>query len=286
MPTTATSKRHIRTNSVPSRQGFAGWISPFLRSSIGGKYIVAFTGLILTGFVVVHMLGNLNVFAGQTSLNAYADSMKQNPGLLWTARCILLGAFCLHIGMALWLNWKAWRARPTRYAYNRTVQASLASRHMVLTGLLILAFTLYHIAHYTLGVAGGVSNAAGKEISYLDLHDAKDRPDVYSMVIFGFSNPIIAGLYILAQVCLFLHLTHGVASMFQTVGLNTPRAQQLIRRIAWVVALVVCLGNIGIVAGVYAGAWMGMMVATPPPADSRQLPPVPPAIPPPPVPGK
>jgi succinate dehydrogenase / fumarate reductase, cytochrome b subunit len=260
MPTTATSKRLVQTNSIPSHQGLAAWAAPFLKSSIGGKYLVAVTGLILTLFVVVHMLGNLQVFLGPDAINAYAQTLKKNAGLLWTARSILLAAFVVHVGMALRLNWKARQARPVRYAYEQTVQASFASRHMVLTGLVILAFTIFHIAHYTLGIVTQAEVAPGVYVNYLTLDDAGRRPDVYSMMIYGFSNPIVSILYLIAQVFLFLHLTHGVASMFQTVGLNTPRAQRLIRTVAWVVALVVCLGNVGIVTGV----WLGKLTPTVP----------------------
>jgi succinate dehydrogenase / fumarate reductase cytochrome b subunit len=265
MSTAVPSKRQIQTNSVPSRQGLAAWISPFLQSSVGGKYLVAVTGLILTIFVVVHMLGNLQVFFGPDFINAYAVSLKKNQGLLWTMRLGLLAAFTLHIVMALWLNWKARQARPIAYAFEKTVQASFASRHMVLTGLVILVFTVFHIAHFTLGVVPGASTSDGG-VNYLRLQDNAGRPDVYSMMIYGFHNPVVAILYLVAQAILFLHLTHGVASMFQSVGLNAPRAQRLIRTIAWAVALVVCLGNAGIVAGVWLGDLKPTPAFVPPPA--------------------
>jgi succinate dehydrogenase / fumarate reductase, cytochrome b subunit len=270
MSTAVPSKRQIQPNSVPSRQGLAGWLSPFLQSSIGGKYLVAVTGLIATIFVVVHMLGNLQVFFGPDSINAYAVSLKKNESLLWTMRLGLLAAFTLHIVMALWLNWKSKQARPISYAFKKTVQASFASRHMAITGLLILVFTVFHIAHFTLGVVPGTSTSA-EGVNYLELRDNAGRPDVYSMMIYGFRKPIVAILYLIAQAILFLHLTHGVASMFQSVGLNATRAQRLIRAIAWAVALVVCVGNAGIVAGV----WLGDLKPTP----AFTLPPPPPAPP-------
>jgi succinate dehydrogenase / fumarate reductase cytochrome b subunit len=273
MSTTAPSKRQARTNSVPSHQGLAGWLAPFLRSSVGGKYVVAVTGLILTAYVVAHMLGNLQVFFGPDAINAYAASLKHNAGLLWTARTILLAAFVLHITLALRLNWKSKQARPVGYAYEQTVQASFASRHMVTTGLVILAFTIFHLAHFTVPVITGAEVAPGDVRNYLDLRDNAGRHDVYSMVIFGFRNPVIAILYLVAQAFLFLHLTHGVASMFQSVGLNNPRAQRLIRGLAWAVALVVCLGNAGIVAGV----WLGPL--QPVPQTAAGNPPAMPAMP-------
>jgi succinate dehydrogenase / fumarate reductase cytochrome b subunit len=268
MSTAVPSKRQIQTNSVPSRQGLATWLSPFLQSSIGGKYLVAVTGLIATSFVVAHMLGNLQIFLGPDGINAYAATLKKNPGLLWSARLVLLAAFTLHIVMALWLNWKSKQARPIPYAFEKTVQASFASRHMVLTGLVILVFTVFHIAHYTLGIVKGAP-VGDHVVNYLELRDNAGRPDVYSMMIHGFRDPIIAILYLVAQVFLFLHLTHGVASMFQSVGLNAPRAQRLIRTFAWAVALVVCLGNAGIVAGVWLGDLKPTPAFAPPPAPPK-----------------
>jgi succinate dehydrogenase / fumarate reductase, cytochrome b subunit len=263
MSTAVPSKRQIQTNSVPSHQGLESWVTPFLSSSVGGKYLVAVTGLVATIFVIAHMLGNLQVFFGPDSINAYAASLKKNAGLLWTVRLVLLAAFVLHIGMALWLNWKSRRARPIPYAFEKTVQASFASRHMVLTGLVILVFTVFHIAHYTLGIVKGAP-IGDQVVNYHNLLDAAGRPDVYSMMIYGFRDPIIAILYLVAQIFLFLHLTHGVASMFQSVGLNAPRAQRLIRTVAWAVALVVCLGNAGIVAGVWLGDLKPTVFAPPP----------------------
>jgi succinate dehydrogenase/fumarate reductase cytochrome b subunit (b558 family) len=204
MSTRALTKRQVVTNSVPSHQGLADWVQPRLRSSVGGKYVVAVTGLILTSFVVVHMLGNLQVFLGSDAINAYAAFLKGHPVLLWTARVVLFITFLVHIGVALWLNWKARRARPIGYARKRTVQASFASRHMVITGLFVLVFTGFHIAHFTLGVVTEAEvkpavtappgEAPAVYENYLDLRDPSDpkRHDVYAMMIYGFRNPIIA----------------------------------------------------------------------------------------------
>jgi succinate dehydrogenase / fumarate reductase, cytochrome b subunit len=267
MSTTAPSKRQVSTNSFPSRQGLAAWVSPSLKSSVGSKYLIAVTGLIATLFVIGHMFGNLQILFGQDTINAYAAALKRMGGLLWAVRIVLLTAFVLHIVLALRLSWRARRARPVGYACEKTVQASFASRHMVISGLVILAFTIFHIAHYTLGIVKGAEVETKRVMTqdkqvkrettyfnYLDLRDDKGRQDVYSMMIYGFQDPIIAFLYLAAQVFLFLHLTHGVASMFQTVGLNNPRVQRVIRMLAWAVAVVVCMGNAAIVGVVWAGA--------------------------------
>src|SRR5437764_358231 len=120
-----------------------------VRSSVGSKYVMAVTGLGLTGFVIAHMAGNLLIFRGKAPLNNYAHALESNPGLLWTARLILLAIFLLHIVLGIRLTWQNQAARPVRYVYEDTVQANWASRHMLLTGLVILAFVIYHLLHFT-----------------------------------------------------------------------------------------------------------------------------------------
>src|ERR1700722_16520489 len=123
-----------------------------VKSSLGSKYVMAITGLGLVGFVIIHMIGNLLIFAGRDALNGYAAALKHNPAFLWTARTGLLFFFVVHMAFALRLSLHNKAARPTRYVYEDTVEADWASRHMLLTGLVLLAFVLYHLAHFTLGV--------------------------------------------------------------------------------------------------------------------------------------
>lgn len=123
-----------------------------LASSLGSKYVMAITGLLLTGFVLVHMAGNFLVYAGPEALNSYAHGLKSRPPLLWTARLGLLAIFVTHLALAVRLRLQNARARPTGYEYEATLQATFASRHMMLTGLVLLAFIVYHLAHFTLGV--------------------------------------------------------------------------------------------------------------------------------------
>lgn len=255
MSSLAPTKRERPVNTLPSRTGLTAWIGPLLASSVGSKFLVALTGIVLTGFVIVHMLGNLQVFAGSEALNAYAQMLKHNPAVLWGARLFLLAMLLLHLYKAVTLKSRALAARPIGYSYKNTARASLASRTMVITGLVILVFLVFHIAHYTLGV---VHTANG--VNYLDLHDPKDpaanpRHDVYRMVISGFTTPWISILYLLAQIPLFMHLQHGAGSLFQTLGLNTPRTNGAVKVFAWLVALAVCGGNVLIVLGV----WMGVV---------------------------
>jgi succinate dehydrogenase / fumarate reductase, cytochrome b subunit len=233
MSSTVPSKRARPTNSLPSGNGLFAWLQPIFASSVGAKFLVALTGLALSGFVLVHMLGNLQIFLGPDAINDYAKMLKEMPTLLWTARIVLLTLFTVHIFVALRLKMRANEARPIPYAHEETVQASFASRSMAYSGLAILAFVLFHIAHYTLGAVqpappDDVKNAADDkkkdeaeekkkdvrpaapvEVSLLELRDDKGRHDVYRMMIIGFSDPIIAPLYVLAQVLLMMHLSHG-----------------------------------------------------------------------------
>lgn len=221
------------------------------RSSLGRKYLMALTGLGLTGFVIVHMLGNLQVFLGPEALNAYAKALKSNPALLWGARLGLLALFIAHIIYGVRLTIANRAARPIPYAFKAYREASLASRTMLPTGLLILAFVIFHIAHYTLGVVktAPVFNPRTGErfTNYLDLHedpmDPKSRHDVYVMTIYGFRDPIVSGSYVIAMVFLAFHISHGFQSLFQSLGLNHPRWMPLLRGASLALAVIIFVGN-------------------------------------------
>jgi succinate dehydrogenase / fumarate reductase cytochrome b subunit len=144
-------------------------------------------------------------------------------------------------------------ARPIPYAHPGSVQATVSSRTMIWSGVVVGLFVLFHLAHFTFAWVHGVEVAPGKVVSYLDLKDAKGRNDVYSMVVAGFTTPWLCVLYIVAQVVLFLHLWHGVQSSFQTLGLKNSRFALAIRVLGYAVAVAILVGNVGIVIGVWAG---------------------------------
>jgi len=223
-----------------------------VQSSLGSKYLMAITGLGLVGFVIIHMIGNLLIFAGRDALNSYAQFLKSNGELLWLARGGLFLFFVVHIAVALRLSWKNSAARPMRYFKEDTIEATLASRYMLLTGLVLLAFAIYHIAHFTLGI---VSTANGTNYHELLQYRPNEptRQDVYAMVISSFKNPVITGTYLIAMVFLWLHLWHGVYSMFQSLGITNPRFQKLIRGLGPVVSTIVLIGNCSIPLSVYLG---------------------------------
>jgi succinate dehydrogenase / fumarate reductase, cytochrome b subunit len=219
-----------------------------VRTSVGSKYVMALTGLALIGFVIVHMAGNLLVYRGREALNSYAHTLDTSPVLVWTARIFLLGIFIVHVvlGIRLWLQNRA--ARPNPYIYKDYVQASWASRHVLLTGLVLLAFVVYHLLHFTFGV---IDHADFKHV--LDRDTQTGYLDVARMVTLSFQQWWIALSYIVAQLFLGLHLWHGAGSWFQSLGLNHPKYAPAIRGFAVVVATVVTAGNCSIPLAIWLG---------------------------------
>ncbi len=215
-----------------------------LTSSIGSKVLVALTGIALVLFVLVHMIGNLQMFIGQEAMNNYAVTLRKFGALLWVFRLGLVGIALVHVFMALRLKLQNRAARPVRYSSNHTVQATLASRTMVISGLIILTFAVYHLLHFTLGVT---------HPEHFALHDAQGRHDVYNMVVYGFQNVLVSGFYVIAMLLLFSHLSHGAASFFQSLGWNSPKCKTAIERFGAVVAWLVCLGFVSVPLGVLVG---------------------------------
>jgi succinate dehydrogenase / fumarate reductase cytochrome b subunit len=241
-----------------------GWLARYAGSSVGGKHLVAITGLALLGFTFVHLLGNLQIYAGlsgpeagQDTINAYAKFLKDMGPSLWLARAGLLAIFVLHITLALRLNLKSRAARPVRYHYFDTLKATWASRHMVSTGIVVGLFVLFHLAHYTFAVVtpAEVKDAHGNvySINFLDLRDAAGRHDVYSMAVYGFRNPLVSGVYVACMVALLLHLSHGAGSTFQSLGLNGGRWRAITNGLGLVGAYGIALGNISMPLAVLFG---------------------------------
>jgi len=214
------------------------------RSSLGKKYIMAITGLGLFIFVIIHMLGNLQIFAGREQINAYAAFLKSRPGLLWTARIGLLILAALHIISAIQLALENRAARPVRYAKWNPTAASLASRTILASGLVILAFVVYHLLQFTFGLTNP---------DFLQLRDPLNHHDVYQMMIRGFSNVWVSVFYIIAMGLLCLHLSHGVSSMFQSVGLRSEKYRRFFTQFAKFAAVVIFIGNCSIPIAVLTG---------------------------------
>ncbi len=219
----------------------------FLKSSILSKVVMAITGVVLVAFVIGHMLGNLQIFMGQDQMNTYAEKLQAMGALLWAVRGALLLCAVLHIVTSLYLKKLNLDARPVKYVFNNTVQATLSSRTMIYSGLAIFFFLLYHLLHFTIG-------AVQPENFKTQFVDALGRPDVYTMVILGFKNAFVTISYALAMIFLAFHLNHSISSAFQTLGINHPKYNPLIKGLGPVVAIVVAVGYLSIPLSILFGA--------------------------------
>ncbi len=206
------------------------WLLLFWRSTVGKKVVMALTGAIGVVYVVAHMLGNLLVFRGPEKINAYAALLKSNIGLLWTARSILIVAVVLHIIAAYQLTRTSQKSRPVGYQRWRAVGSDFASRTMRWTGILLGLFIAYHLLHLTTGT----------------LHPDFIEGDVYHNVVTGFRVWYVSVVYIVAMLMLALHFYHGVWSMCESLGVNYPKYNRLIRGLATILTVIVAVGFIAI----------------------------------------
>jgi succinate dehydrogenase cytochrome b subunit len=214
----------------------------FYESTLGKKIVMAITGAILFGYVLGHLLGNLQIYSPDTQqINHYAHFLHSHAVLLWVVRCGLLAAVILHITAALQLWLLKRSARPDAYVKKDDVPASYAARTMIWSGPIIAAFVIFHVLHLTVG-------------NVLPLHTLPDGDmDVRTNVITGFQNPAVAGFYIIAMALLSMHLYHGLWSMFQSLGVNHPRYTPIIKKFAAAFAWFVAIGNISIPVMVMLG---------------------------------
>ena len=214
---------------------------------VGKKVVMAVTGLVLVGFVIAHMLGNLKIFLGAEAIDAYAvflrtmgEPMFPYSALLWVARIVLLVCVALHITAAVQLTRMNWAARPHSYDTKKSIATTYAARTMRWSGVILALFIVYHLLHLT---AGAVGFRLGQ------FHDLS----VYHNVLTGFSVWYVALLYIVAMACLCLHLDHGIWSMLQTLGWNNARTTRALQALSRGVALVVFVGFISVPVAVLAG---------------------------------
>jgi succinate dehydrogenase / fumarate reductase cytochrome b subunit len=235
------------------------------RSSIGRKILMAVTGLILIGFVIGHLVGNLQVFQDPDHLNGYAQFLRELGPSLWVARAVLVVSVLVHIWAATVLTLENRQARgPEPYGVTHTIRATLASRTMRLTGYVVLAFVLYHLAHFTWGAVGRESYKENLMLYTMEndyrfagfpvVKAGSEVADVHEMVVLGFESPLVSLFYILAVGLLSFHLLHGFDSMFQTLGLRSGKWSGGLRKFALVFCLLYFLGNLAIPGAVLTGA--------------------------------
>ncbi len=214
------------------------------QTAVGKKWVMALTGLMLIGFVLVHMAGNLKLYLGVVQhqgeliydADAYGESLREllvpivpRTHLLWVLRLGLIGAFVLHIHSAYSLT----RMNlATNFAYESKrdwLAANFASRSMRYTGVIFLAYLIFHLADLTWGLIPGYE---------------WERGEIQHNVVGSLSNPVVAIIYVVANLALAMHIYHGIYSMFQSLGINNPRYNQLRRPLAIGVATIVLVGNV------------------------------------------
>jgi len=211
-------------------------------STLGKKYVMAISGGAMFMFVVGHLVGNLQIFLGPEAINRYGHFLQSNVEIIWPARLSMLTMIALHIWSAVSLARDNRAARPVPYANWQPTAASYASRTMIWSGLIIAAFIIYHLLHYTVMVKA--LNLTGQD--FHTLTDSEGRHDIYKMVMVGFSNPMVSLFYVIAIGLLCLHLSHGVSAMFQSLGLKTREYGPLLDPAAKVIAVLIFLGYVSI----------------------------------------
>lgn len=220
-----------------------GSLMKFFSGAIGAKVLMALTGLGLWAFTIGHMGGNLLVFVGKDAFNHYAATLQGTPLLLWSARLALLVGFPLHILTAFRTVALNRAARPQAYAYEERTPVRMAAKSMLLSGLVVLAFFAYHLAHFTLRVTGPQATAL----------TADGHHDAYAMLVMGFQQPLIAGFYVVAQVLLAAHLSHGIYSLFQHLGLWGSKWTPFLKSASLAVGYGLCAGFASIPLAVLMG---------------------------------
>jgi succinate dehydrogenase / fumarate reductase cytochrome b subunit len=242
----------LKPQSAPQAHTASGSAAPpaihraihFYTAPIGKKVAMAVTGLILFGYVLGHMLGNLQIFApDRDQINHYAAFLHSTANFapLWIIRAALLAAVVWHIVASVQLTKMKSDARPIGYIKKKDVPASYAARTMMWSGPIIAAFAIFHVLHLTVGAV-------------MPLHEVGvNQPDVRFNIVSGFQNPLVSGFYILAMLLLCMHLYHGLWSLWQSLGWMPARHSEKIRKAAAVTAIAICLGFVSVPLAVMAG---------------------------------
>lgn len=217
-------------------------------SSIGRKILMAVTGQFMILFVLVHLIGNTTIFGWlHGGINAYAEHLHALPPLVWAFRLFMLAVVSIHIWFGIMLTIENRNASPQQYAVKAARTATFASENMIWTGLILLAFIVYHLLHFTMKVIPGMTLVT----------DAAGTINVLTMVVSSFQNFFVSAIYAGAMVTLFLHLSHGIQSSSQTMGWSNDRTLPVIIKAGTLVALVLLLGYITIPMSILTGILKG-----------------------------
>ncbi|MGW8313794.1 MAG: succinate dehydrogenase cytochrome b subunit [Desulfuromonadales bacterium] len=215
------------------------------QSSVGRKIIMAVTGIVLVAFVCVHLLGNSSVFFGANAINAYAQKLHSLGPFVWVFRLVMLAAFAIHIIFGIQLTLENRAATPDKNVQVKRLKTGFGAETMVVSGLLLLAFVIYHLLHFTIRVTN-------PDI-YVPLVGGHGMVDVYVMVVKGFHSALAVIIYLIGMGFLFLHVGHGFQSLFQTLGLNNDKSLPVMVTISKLLAFVLLIGYISIPLLIVAG---------------------------------
>jgi succinate dehydrogenase / fumarate reductase cytochrome b subunit len=208
-----------------------------MKSSIGAKALMAITGIMLVLFVIGHMVGNLQVFLGPDKLNHYAHTLQSLGPILWIIRLVLLTTMVLHIWSAAVVVRMSVAARSVDYQKRKDLTTGFAARTMLVSGIVVALFIVYHVLHFTTGHID-MAGSYGQQLAN------GEGADVYAMVVQGFQHPLTTIVYVLATVVLCLHLSHGVSSLMQTLGFRNDANATKIDKVGPVLALIILIGNL------------------------------------------
>ena len=244
------SRGPVTGTAVKAKKRRRSFLSDLYGTAVGKKYAMAITGIMLLGFVFVHMLGNLKMYLGEEEFNHYAEFLREllvpivpRTVALWLLRFGLIAAVMIHIHAAYSLTVMNRHARSVKYQSPRDYPvASFASRTMRWTGIIVLLFLVWHLLDFSFGV----TNTLGSDVDF-------DKHEVYDNVVRSFERVPVSIFYILANLALGVHLYHGAWSIFQSIGWNSPRFNQWRRTFATAFAAIVVVGNVSFPVAVLAG---------------------------------
>lgn len=210
-------------------------LAPLWTTTIGLKVTMAASGALLAGFVLFHMLGNLQIFMGQDQMNAYAEFMQGLGALLWVARLGLLGLLVAHVVSAIALMRRNLAARSTRYEVQRTQATNIHARAMKASGIVVLLYIVIHLAHFTVGAIFP---------EWAAMRDDQGRRDLYNYFVLSFQVPAFSGFYIACNILLASHLSHAMTSVFRTLGVMKGKYRETFLLVGPAFGLVVGIGNV------------------------------------------
>jgi succinate dehydrogenase / fumarate reductase, cytochrome b subunit len=220
----------------------------FWQSSVGRKVLLSVTGILMVLFVFFHALGNSTIYFHW--INAYSEHLHALPALIWLYRVFMLVVLLVHVFFGIQLTLENKDAKPLEYVCKRNLRATFASKNMIWTGTIIAIYLVYHLLHFT-------AQVINTEFAASSHADTLGRPDVYEMVVRNFQSVFISLVYIFAMTALALHLTHGIQSLFQTLGLNNEKTMPLIIKAGAITAIILALGYISIPVFVLTGILKG-----------------------------